>query len=217
METGEVLAVRQLDPPVCPTCDGSGGVELKAPPVGEHLNHVRTVEVYPRYLRDDGLLQYREQHLTRTQVNDFRHDMEALVTSVVRMFETGVFPAVPGTHCATCPARAECPIPADLRTGHIDPDAESAEDLAVYHKFLDEAATDLRDLLKEHVLDHGPVKCGADEVWDFEAKPRREVDKAGLEEATRQGRVVSVEDFTKTSYSFEFKRRKIAADEEKAA
>jgi hypothetical protein len=143
--------------------------------------------------------------------------MEALVTSVVRMFETGVFPAVPGTHCATCPARAECPIPADLRTGHIDPDAESAEDLAVYHKFLDEAATDLRDLLKEHVLDHGPVKCGADEVWDFEAKPRREVDKAGLEEATRQGRVVSVEDFTKTSYSFEFKRRKIAADEEKAA
>ena len=73
-------------------------------------------EVYPRYLRDDGsLAEPTPVTMSRTDLHDFRVDLERLVARVDQAARANEFPATPGHHCFTCPASFECPLPAGHR------------------------------------------------------------------------------------------------------
>jgi hypothetical protein len=113
---GQMFAYPNPENPGCWTCGDKGYVEHRGEPFGQHLKGVMTREVYPRpKLRDDGTLHRREMLLARTAIADYRADLERMASTLGERFESWDFPARSGSWCSTCPAAAECPLPAELR------------------------------------------------------------------------------------------------------
>jgi hypothetical protein len=210
----------------CDTCDGTGVAEVRLPPIGEHLHWIRTREIYPRYLNEDGTLQERANVLSRTDLHDFRSDLERLIAQLDQAHETGGFPAVSGHHCDICPAPSECPLPKHLRewAGAIEtPEqaAEAAEWADHWNERVQKVNAELRrwagenggrirygtDLLREFVASQsrGVRRRGKKTDWEgFETAIKRAAD--GLEE-------LDLDHWVKTSQSNSFKKRVLSAEE----
>jgi hypothetical protein len=145
-------------------------------------------EIYPRYLRDDFTLAGPTPvGMTRTDLNDFRVDLERLVATVDGLLETGEqWPAVPGHHCFQCAASHECPLPAGFRGPRgteegllIEPieiqSAEHAAELAQTWHWHKEWGTALRKALRGYAKEtESPIRFGRDLELSF-----RRVNKDG--------------------------------------
>lgn len=174
--------------PDCTPCAGRGTVEQRLAPIGDGINYVRPRLVYPRVLRQDGELHRRPETgvLTRTEVADFRADVERDAVKVAGALESGKWPAVPGSHCSQCPCVAECPLPEALRAhaGSINSVEECAEAL----EWADRTGAGVSATRREarrFVEAHGPVRWGRDKVTELEAGESWKTDWAGLEEGVR--------------------------------
>lgn len=162
----------------CAECGGTGYVERRDPCMGTRLGWVKCRELYPRYLRDDGTLAGREHTLTRTDLTDFRQDLEALVARVDSSLRTGGWAAVPGSHCFTCPDVSSCPLPPQHRgpRGTEEglpvevpmPTRANVAELGERWHFHEGQATALRKALKGWSAESGePVRWGRDLELSF--------------------------------------------------
>lgn len=169
----------------CPECEGRGTVEQRLAPIGDGINYVRPKLVYPRVLRQDGELHRRPETgvLTRTQVADFRADVERDAEKVAAALESGLWPAVPGSHCSMCPCPVECPLPEELRqhAGTINTVEECAEALEWADRTAAEVGATKREA-RRFVEAHGPVRWGADRETLLEAGESWKTDWVRLEE-----------------------------------
>jgi hypothetical protein len=204
--------------PDCATCEGRGYFATLDPPLGEHVQVFQGFELYPQYLFDDGIGKRGPLTVTRPELMDHMAWLEGLVEKLAGKLESWDFPAVPGSHCTECPARAECPLPAHLRdhAGEIN-SAEQASEAAELVE-LDER--DLRARKKElrnwGGFD-GPIRYGTDKVFDFTEQESRSIDhealQAAVERAVQYGDPFEFEDHVKVSRSTRFRSRKLTPDE----
>jgi hypothetical protein len=212
----------------CPTCLSDGFVEHRDEPIGAHVQWVNCREVYPRYLLDDGSVWERERKMTRTELTDFRVDLEALIARILQARDTDDWPATPGSHCLTyCPAANECPLPEAFR-GPVGSDQglrinvpviteENVLEQAERWYFMSETATALKKALRGHAVETGaPIPIGTDLELAFRADSRRQVDweawKAACDQADRAGLPRPMpKDYESESKSTPFVKRKRAA------
>lgn len=114
--------------------------------------------VYPMFATDDGLVT-REAVIHKDDLVEHRAYLDALVKRVKHYEAQDDWPAVPGTHCAMCPAPKRCPIPADLRpVGSIF--EEGPEWLATKLWAAEKTVKELQGELREYIKDWGPVQVG---------------------------------------------------------
>src|SRR6185295_5256713 len=96
------------------------GTEVRGAPLGSGIEWVRGRELYPRLLREDATLHYREHTRSRAQLLDWLADLALKIRLLKQVVELDAppveaFPAVSGTHCRRCPCEPDCPLPARLR------------------------------------------------------------------------------------------------------
>jgi hypothetical protein len=166
----------------CPTCRGHGEIDERLDNIGAGLEFFNVGEDYSRYLRDDGTMQDRWMTLTRLELGEAMADLEQLVGQFDAALGSGLWPAVPGSHCSTCAAPALCPLPQHLRPRVIN-SREDAVAEAVRIEFLkDEAKAKTREL-KDWAKFDGPIRYGRDRVLELAIEAKRSLDKAGLARA----------------------------------
>lgn len=201
------------------------GVEVRDPSLGDRTQWVTTREVYPRYLSSEGNLRERDHVLSRTDVAQFRGDLERLIERVERAAADGEWPAVLGDHCSVCPARAECPITDTLRSwaGEVNT-PEQAREAAAWADVQGERVAATNKELKAWANRNGPIRYGKDLVRDFVLVESRSVKKKGgksdwegLSEAVFRaaefGEPFQLGEWVKESGSTNFKRRVLSAEE----
>lgn len=199
-------------------CRGTGWVEHRLSPIGDGINYVKPRLVYPRVLRQDGELHRRPERgvLTRTQVADFRADVERDVEKVARALETGEWPAVPGSHCSMCPCQAECPLPESARPETLD----TPEDAARVLEWADRADQELRAkrrAARRYVEANGPVRWGADKVSELDTAESWKTDwqklEAGVHAAVEYGEPFDLSMFRTRTVSTRMKTRTLTGPE----
>jgi hypothetical protein len=194
------------------------GVEVREESIGRGIQYVRCRELYPRFLRQDGGLQYREKVRSRTELADFVADLERLVLDVERRFESGDWPAVPGSHCSLCPCKPECPLPALVRehAGTINTEQQARETAESRDRAKDEDKA-LQKELRNWVSQHGPLRFGKDKVLELVPEESKVTDWEGLESgvlmAREYGEPFELATFRKTRTSMRLKDRTLTADE----
>jgi hypothetical protein len=146
-------------------------------PIGRGIDTFKVMEIYPRY-RD---LPHRETILDRQRLTEFKGDVEALIATATLGFDQGKWSAVPGSHCSTCPAMHECPLPAALIP--VPAPDEDPEALAERWFFLSsEAASEkkrLRAIAKES---NGPIPLGKDLELRFDLRTYEKLKSGKLPE-----------------------------------
>lgn len=93
-----------------------------------HVPEFRLRQVHPRqFWENEGEMAYREAVISRDALLDWRLYLESVVAQVDRAMVDWKWPAIIGHHCDYCPASAECPIPAPLRSfrGEIRTDEDA--------------------------------------------------------------------------------------------
>lgn len=194
-------------------------------PVGEFLTHVRARMLYPRRLRQDGRVFYRDMTYSRLELEAFRGDVERLVQRVEQGLDTGDWPARYGPHCTECPAEPECPLPKHLRSFHgaINTDEQAGEALAWAMRMKDRVSSTEKEV-KEYVKSTGRPLVVDGMSFGFETRVSRQLrsrggrsDWEGLEgavqEAVQYGAPFAIEDFVIERASNTFKGRPLVADE----
>lgn len=191
------------------TDDGEWGARLSTEPI----KRVRVVQVYPRfYFEDTDQLAARVVEYDVGDLVDFRVSLVSLLQRADHGFDTGNWPAVPGTHCATCPAAQECPIPEQYRAIKTIEDEDDAERMAQRWDQLVAEANRLKATLRAHADKTGkPIPIGSDVELGFfpvKSKPMKESGKQKLSE----GQPLTTDDFSdRTSTRFE---KRVVKDEE---
>lgn len=232
-----VLEHKDVGPLPCPKCDASGRVEIPEAPIGQRFGAFEMAEVYPRlepWLEGTAkVLPYRSRSITRQELVDQRLYVEGLVAKLAHGLKRGEWPAVPGSHCSTCAAPAECPIPSRLRDfqgsiGSLDEAQGIAENLVFVERRVAAQKRELREFAKAHDVS---VPVGADEEFSFEtvesekwvtgkkigrpdAAAAREAMLDAIERAVRTGEPFDYSDFRVVSRSSKFAKRKVRAVEE---
>jgi hypothetical protein len=218
---GDLLARRDKHGIVegCGVCMGRRVTERRLPCLGEGFNAVRSREVYPRHLRrDGGGLWERSVELSRTEVQDFKQDVERLAGKLGAAFESWEFPAVGGSHCAQCACEAECPLPPQLRNhaGAINTEDQAAEVAEAWERTKAQVSAVQKEL-RRFASAHGPIRYGRDRVLDFAEQESRSVDYEGLQaaawEAAQYGTPFRFEDFVSVKTSNRFSPRTLTAAE----
>jgi len=194
-------------------------------PVGEYLTHVRARMLYPRRLRQDGRVFYRDMTYSRLELEAFRGDVERTVLRVQEGLDTGDWPARYGPHCTECPAEPECPLPKHLRSFHgaINTDEQAGEALAWAMRMKDRVSSTEKEV-KEYVKSTGRPLVVDGMSFGFETRVSRQLrsrggrsDWEGLEGAVREavqyGAPFAIEDFVIERASNTFKGRPVTADE----
>lgn len=210
-------------PRKCSACDGRGFVEELGEPLGLRIQNVRTRELYPRYLREDGLVQRRERTMSRTEVNDFKVDLERAVAKLDQALDTGEWQPVPGSHCGECPAWAECPLPIALRqpalgkdnpkeAGGVTTEEEAIEAAVAWH-FLSGMADVERKRVKAWVKANGPVRFGRDLVFEVAVSESTDTDWPALERDAADGKPIDLAAYRKKKPSTRYGKRKLTAEE----
>lgn len=212
-------------------CDHCGGVGKWDAPIDDALGHgldwFQAFEMYPMFLRDDGIGRRGPLTVSRPELIDHRLMLEGLVFKLGAMLgEIAVpgvdpwrFEAVSGTHCQECPARAECPLPERLRhwAGEVN-DREQAEEAATrLHDFDKPRHAARAKELRTWMARHGSVRVGADRVLELVSGTRKTTDSDGLvaaaERAAQFGEPLDVDAYVRESQSTNVKLRKLEPGE----
>lgn len=213
----------------CAVCGERGHVEVRLPPIGQHVQRVETREIYPRFMETlpDGTLrmQQRDNVLTRTNLADFRRDLERKIAQLDEARETGLFPAVDGGHCQQCPARSECPLPKHLRDHGLIDSPETAAAAASWSDQVKARAKVVDEDLKQWAGENGGrVRYGRDLVREFKTSMTRSVKKSqgkadwdglrtAVERAAELGEPFDFDYWVKTGSTNNFKKRVLSAEE----
>ena len=122
-------------------------------PLGKGLDTCRVELAYPRYTSEDtGEMISRGVEWSRDQLVDFKRSIEDHLAKIDHGFETGEWPAQPGSWCAECPARSECPLPEVVHEIAEVASVEQAEEALALHLTRD---AEQRKLMKAVSLFHG--------------------------------------------------------------
>lgn len=182
--------------------DGNGEL-VKLP---GQFNKIDARFVYPFYTADDGLVE-RGLVIDRLELVEHRDWLRVLLNRAEAGFQTGQWPAIPGSHCARCPAPRECPIPAKLREiESISPYERDPSELGEELKFLLADVDRLRGSLKAYVEQFGPVAVGSDEEWSFKPVASSRLSKKGKELRERGEVVPATEWSSSTSTRFDLRK-----------
>lgn len=227
----------QGEPDTCDECGGEGEI-VEDTPLAPRAEFFDLSEAYPAYMYEDqdGVkrLVDRSTTISLPELENHRRWLEALIGKVDHSFDSGEWPAVPGGHCAECPAQRLCPIPAVLRgDGVVDPETgevltavtsneEARAALALRDRLNAEAAV-LWDLAKDWA-DQGNTIVVGDKVYEFKLTATRSVRKSrgngdwdGLVEAVKTaaetGEDFDVDYWIKRSESTRFQKRSLRPDE----
>ena len=197
--------------------------ELEEFEAGKHLKGVLARELYPRYLRDDGLLQRREVLMSRQAIADFRADLERQAARLMERFTTWEFPARAGSWCSRCPAPHECPLPEHLRdhAGTIN-NREQAEEAWERVQIEKPRIAAIEREVKEFAKAHGPIRVG-DLEWCWEPTEGRAVKKTGgrsdwdglaqaVQESVTVGTPFVLTEWVKPTTGNTFKKRKVTTE-----
>jgi hypothetical protein len=151
---------------------------IEGAPDGFNFNSTPTFRLrqeHPRqFWRREGVMAYREAVISRETLLDWRLYLEASVAKLEEAFATWQFPAIWGTHCAFCPASAECPIPAPLRrfTGELRTDEDVARAMIRKERH-DAIAKQLWEAVKDRMkVRGGRVRYGRDKELYFKTSER---------------------------------------------
>jgi len=143
--------------------------------IGNDVGMFASVVVYPRFVFDDRLAE-RTSFRDRIDLRDHHAYLVDLVGKVDHAFETGLFPAHPGSHCSICPASLECPLLATARDGAGEIRTEEDARLAAENRLLLQKETKrLNKDLRAFVSEHGELRFGADKELYFRPEEAREV------------------------------------------
>lgn len=151
--------------------------------LGEGITVFDVRNGYPRYAWDaEGTLAYRSEIIDYAAILDLELYLERLVGRTEAAFAAQKFQVVPGSHCNTCPAASECPLPARLRDWQgdltVSSPLEDAQRVATRWWFKHEGRARVEDaggppisvdwdLLKAWVGENGPLRFGADLILEF--------------------------------------------------
>lgn len=199
--------------------------------VGQGIPVVHTRQELPRRQLDavTGELAHREASFTRAELHDFKLGLERLLNQLTENLESGEWKAVPGSHCAKCPAVAHCPIDARYRTEYGEqgpqkpiPTLENlaqAEETAEEWLFLDARKSGLQKALRAFIAETGsPIYLGADLILELGFQSSRSVkDHDALEAAIARsvefGEPFSLADHIQPKTSTPFKKRRLKPEE----
>lgn len=216
----------------CRACVAKGRREFPEAPLGARFNSFQLDEVYPRlepWLEGTArVLPYRRRIIDRGELVDHRIYVEGLVSGIRHGVESGEWPAIPGSHCSTCAAPSECPLPARLRDHHgtvttLTEAQEAAQKLVFDEADLASRRRELREFAKAHGT---AIAVGSDEVFDFQTveseewitgkkigRPdtvaAREAMQAAIDRAVRLGEPFDYWDFRRVRHSSKFAKRKV--------
>jgi hypothetical protein len=179
--------------------------------IGQGVQWFEMVNLYPRYLSDHGIPE-RRHIISRNELLDHRLYLEA-----THAFESGEWPAVPGSHCSTCAAPTLCPLPSVLRDhqGEITT-FEQACEAAEWWKFTtDQAARVKKDLkgFAEHEGRSIPIGADLELAFSYSESPTL----PDLRELLEEDGPVDLKGRVKVRKSTTFAARKVKAEEEVAA
>lgn len=147
-----------------------GKPEGDALPFGDRAQSFDLAQVYPMLEPRDGMFA-RTVTVTRAELSDHRRYVESVAMKLRYGFETGDFPAIPGPHCSTCPAKHECPLPPALRGagGDIETDDDaSAAGARLF--FMDKEKRELQKSVREYAKANGVTVVFGDMEWRFETE-----------------------------------------------
>jgi hypothetical protein len=221
----------------CPACAGEGEV-IEDTPLAPRAQFFDLAEVYPAYMFEDekgaNVLASRRTTITLEELENHLRWLTALVEKIDYRFDTGDWPAVPGSHCSECPARRLCPLPSVLRgdgvidpaTGEILEPVDSNESaraaLALRDRLLAEAEV-LWNQAKDWA-DQGNTIVIGDKVYEFASVRSRSVRKKGknadwdglveaVKHAAETGEDFDVDKWIKSNESTRFTKRSLRPDE----
>lgn len=220
----------------CPICDGEGEM-TEDTPLAPRAQEFEIAEVYPAYMYEDdsGVKRLAERSTTITldELENHRRWLEALIGKVDYAFDTGEWPAVPGSHCAECPAQSLCPIPAVLRGGVIDLDtgevigpidstATARRALALRDRLMHESG-ELWEAVKAWA-DQGNVIIVGDQAYEFTPSSTTSVRKSkgkndwdglvdAIDRAAETGEDFNRDYWIKKTTSTRFQKRALRPDE----
>jgi hypothetical protein len=219
----------------CLDCGGEGEI-AEHTPLAPRAETFDVGEWYPAYMYEDDQgvkrLVERSTVIALEELENHRRWLEALIGRVASAFETGEWPAVPGSHCNECPAERLCPIPPVLRDRAFDP--ETGEVIVVDSNEAARAALALRDRLNADAAqlwdqakawaDKGNTIVVGDQVYEFKPTTTKSVKKAGsrtdwdgfleaIEHAQETGEPFPVDKWIKESTSTRFQKRALRPDE----
>jgi hypothetical protein len=211
-------------------CRGRGWIEVRLDPIGAHLERFVGRQIYPRFLRDDLRLESREpkQPWTRTDLADFLQDVDRTARRIEHGLETGLWPAIPGSWCSTCPSEPECPLPTYLRDWHGSIQTrERAQEAAAWAERMSHRVKRTRAEIKEFAKSQpsGAVRVGDGDqalrlvVSHGKAMKRRgrgtdwEGFELALERALVHGEPFEIKEWVRDTVSTRFEKVKLDADE----
>lgn len=185
------------------------------PCVGEYVEWVRTSEVFPRYLSDDGSVLARSVVYSREELQEFVvDDLPRLVRRVVGALGSRDWPAIRGTHCSWCPAQGACPLPEHLRShaGVINT-LEQASEAMEWADAMADRVSATREEVKRFARAGGcTIPVGRDEEWAFVASESWRTDwdalQQGVERAMRYGEPFDLAACRRPTISNRFRRRR---------
>lgn len=117
--------------------------------------------VFPNYVDPEIGMAERGTVIPRLDAVEHAQHLESVVRRVKAAVELREWPAVPGKHCARCPAPARCPIPSDLRP--VASVFEDPEGFALRLWAAKKTAKELQEELTEFTKEYGPVSVGDQE------------------------------------------------------
>lgn len=163
--------------------------------------------VFPFFSNDDGLLE-RGLVMERHELIEHRDWLKVLLNRVTAGFATGQWPAIPGSHCSTCPAPQECPIPPTLRQMQgISPYERDPSELGEEAMFITEDRKRLIAALKGYAEQFGPIPVGSDLEWSHKKVESQRLTREG-KAAQQAGLSVPADAYTtSTSTRFDLRKR----------
>ena len=126
-----------------------GSVGDEPVPLGGPINGFHLKLEYPRLpLTEDGDLVSRHRFMHRDELADHMASLRTVIARLDAGFEEDVWPATPGSHCALCPSRRDCPLPDSAHDFEHIEDAEEAREAALQYFVLKDAADRARKAVK---------------------------------------------------------------------
>lgn len=186
-------------------------------------DHAQEFELHYEYPGIDvaGEMGRRTVTLTRLELVEYMASLEGQMARVSAALASGRWPATRGSHCAECPARHECPIPAELRSwaGEVNT-VEQAVEAAARLDFDRDLYAARRKELFEFVktLPGQRLRFGRDLVIEPVPTVKRTIrDKDGMRDAIERarqfGEPFDLGDWEKVSRSAPLSQRRLTEEE----
>lgn len=201
----------------CPTCKGRGRWEVPGPmPIAAGARGVSADLVFPGIpVGDERVMLRRGGDLSRLELEQYLSSLQAMAKVLSEVVQTGDFRPVPGSHCSTCAARHECPLPEHVK-GYAGPinTMDDAVRVATEWYFTSAHAAALKKELKAWAQGQGGVSIqyGRDRELAWVPASKVSTDREGLVAAAQDAAMFGLDfepsDFLRRSQYTEFKDRK---------